>query len=140
MLPPWYRPGRPNSAKNTRSWRASERGYHSGVAATATQTDTSKELDRPVPWNVVLLNDDDHSFEDVIAMLTALFGYPQEKGFQIAERVDREGRAVCFTTHKEHAELKREQVISYIHEGTGAMSAIIEPAEFGDEDDLNPPD
>ena len=38
------------------------------------------------PYNVVLLDDDDHSYDYVIEMLGALFAYPEEKGFQLAEQ------------------------------------------------------
>lgn len=95
----------------------------------------------PVPWNVVLLDDDAHSYEYVIAMVQELFACSIEKGFLIASAVDSQGRAVCLTTHKEHAELKRDQILAFgkdplIAGCKGSMSAIIEPAEFGgDEDD-----
>ena len=35
----------------------------------------------------ILLDDDAHTFEYVIAMLQTLFGYPREKGFQMAMEV-----------------------------------------------------
>lgn len=90
-------------------------------------------------WNVVLLNDDDHSYEYVIKMVQQLFHHPLEKAFIIAQTVDTAGRAVCLTTHKEHAELKRDQVHAFgpdrlIASCKGAMSAVIEPAE-GEGDD-----
>lgn len=89
------------------------------------------------PYHVVLLNDDDHSYEYVIEMLRALFGHPEEKGFQLAEQVDKIGRAIVLTTHKEKAELKRDQIHAYgrdfrMAESKGSMSAIIEPAEGGE--------
>src|SRR3954453_12188058 len=89
------------------------------------------------PYHVVLLDDDDHSYEYVIEMLRCLFGYPDERGFQIAGEVDVAGRAVVVTTHKELAELKRDQIRGYgvdirVATCAGSMSAIIEPAEAGD--------
>ena len=41
---------------------------------------------------MILWNDDDHTYEYVIAMLMELFGYPPEKGFQMAKEVDTQGR------------------------------------------------
>jgi ATP-dependent Clp protease adaptor protein ClpS len=105
------------------------------VASTQTQTKPEIDTDQPVPWNVVLLNDDDHDFDYVIRMVQELFGHTKHKAELIAKTVDREKRAVCLTTHKEHAELKRDQIHAYGHERLGPMSAIIEPAEFGGEDD-----
>lgn len=86
------------------------------------------------PYHVVLLDDDDHTFEYVIEMLHVLFGYPAEKGMTIAQEVDRTGRAVVFTTHRELAELKRDQIHAYgtdlrVATCAGSMSALIEPAE-----------
>jgi ATP-dependent Clp protease adaptor protein ClpS len=85
------------------------------------------------PYNVILLNDDDHSFEYVIAMLQQLFGYPAEKGFQMAYKVHTEGRVIVCTTSLERAELKRDQIHAFgpdpfIPRCQGSMSATIEPA------------
>ena len=83
-------------------------------------------------YHVILWDDDDHSYEYVIMMMRKLFGHPIEQGFKIAEQVDRGGRAVCLTTTREHAELKRDQIHSFGKDGLiercqGAMSATIEP-------------
>lgn len=86
------------------------------------------------PYHVVLLDDDDHTFEYVIAMLQSLFGYPPEKGFQFADEVNNAGRSIVCTTSKERAELKQEQIHAFgpdkrLERSQGSMSAIIEPAE-----------
>ena len=88
---------------------------------------------RQPPYNVILLNDDDHSYQYVVVMLQQLFGYPVEKGFQMAEEVDKTGRVILLTTTKEHAELKRDQIHAFgpdplIERCKGSMSAVIEPA------------
>jgi len=88
---------------------------------------------RQPPYHVILLNDDDHSYEYVIRMLQELFGYPPEKGFQLAEEVDTSGRVIVMTTAMELAELKRDQIHAYgpdplIPRCKGSMSAKIEPA------------
>ena len=82
----------------------------------------------------MLLNDDDHTYEYVITMLQELFGYPREKGFQMAKEVDTTGRVIVLTTTKEHAELKQEQIHAFgpdplsSKDCKGSMTAIIEPA------------
>jgi ATP-dependent Clp protease adaptor protein ClpS len=86
------------------------------------------------PFNVILLNDDDHTYEYVIEMLKVLFAFPEERGFQLAKEVDREGRVILMTTHKELAELKRDQIHAYgvdrqVATCKGSMSAVVEPAE-----------
>ena len=88
---------------------------------------------RQPPYNVVLLNDDDHTFQYVIAMLQELFGYPPEKGYQMACEVDTRGRVIVMTTTLELAELKRDQIHAFgpdplIPRCKGSMSATIEPA------------
>jgi ATP-dependent Clp protease adaptor protein ClpS len=85
------------------------------------------------PYNVVLLDDDDHSYEYVIHMLQSIFGYPREKGYLLALEVDTQKRVIVLTTYKELAELKRDQIHSFgadarIQRCQGSMSAVIEPA------------
>src|SRR2546423_5204308 len=72
-----------------------------------------ENVKRQPPYNVVLLDDDDHTYAYVIRMLKELFGYPEEKGFQMAKEVDTTGRVIVLTTAKEHAELKRDQIHAY---------------------------
>ena len=93
-----------------------------------------EKVRRQPPYNVVLINDDDHTYEYVIEMLKALFGHPVEKGYQLAKVVDTQGRAIVCTTSLERAELKRDQIHAYgpdreIPRCKGSMSATIEPAE-----------
>jgi len=85
------------------------------------------------PYNVLLWNDEEHTFEFVVAMLQALFGHPPTKGFQLAEEVHLRGRAIVLTTTKEHAELKRDQIHAFgkddlVDGCKGSMSATIEPS------------
>src|ERR1700712_4781742 len=65
------------------------------------------------PWNVVLVDDDQHTYDYVIEMLINLCGHSLEMGFRIARRVDQQGRAIVFTAHRELAELKREQIAGF---------------------------
>jgi ATP-dependent Clp protease adaptor protein ClpS len=86
------------------------------------------------PYNVVLLDDNDHTYEYVIEMLGKVFGYAEPKGYELAKTVDSSGRVIVITTHKEFAELKCEQITGYgadwrLERSKGAMSAVVEPAE-----------
>jgi ATP-dependent Clp protease adaptor protein ClpS len=89
---------------------------------------------RQPPYHVILLDDDDHTYQYVITMLQKLFGYSVEKGFELAKEVDSTGRAIVLTTSKEHAEFKRDQILAFgpdpysSRECAGSMTAIIEPA------------
>lgn len=91
-----------------------------------------KAKPRNVPrYNVLLWNDDDHSYDYVVGMMQKLFGFPREQGFKIAKQVDTQGKAICLTTTLEHAELKRDQIHAFgpdkgIARCKGSMSATIE--------------
>lgn len=92
-----------------------------------------QEPKRQPPYNVVLLDDDDHTYEYVIKMLVQLFGHSLEKAFEMAREVDGSGRVIVFTTAREHAELKRDQILGFgpdplLERCAGSMSAVIEPA------------
>lgn len=93
-----------------------------------------KKPKRQPRYNVILWNDDDHTYAYVMVMMQTLFGHPLEKGYEIAKEVDSRGRAIVLTTTKEHAELKRDQIHAYgkdvlIQGCLGSMFATIEPME-----------
>lgn len=96
---------------------------------------SEEEKTRHMPmYNVVLLDDDDHTYDYVIHMLRRLFGFTVEKAFLMAREVDTEGRVIVATLAREHAELKVEQIHAFgpdplIPRCKGSMSAIIEPVE-----------
>ena len=96
------------------------------------EDETSDQL-QPL-YHVILLNDDDHSYEYVIIMLQQLFGHPPELGYQMAKEVDSTGRVIVDTTSRERAELKQEQIHAFgpdplsSRDCKGSMSAVIEPA------------
>ena len=99
-----------------------------------TQPTSSTATRRQPRFSVILWDDDDHTYQYVVDMMKRLFGHDTVRGFEIAESVDLEGRAVCLTTTLEHAELKRDQIHAFGRDGTilnckGSMSASIEPAE-----------
>ena len=96
--------------------------------------DPRRKPKRQPPYHVVLIDDDDHTYHYVIGMLKALFGFPQEKGYQLAREVDTTGRVIVLTTTMEHAELKRDQIHAYgkdpiMAKCNGSMTATLEAAE-----------
>ncbi|MCI0335087.1 MAG: ATP-dependent Clp protease adaptor ClpS [Planctomycetes bacterium] len=85
-------------------------------------------------YNVILWDSDDHSYEYVERMLRELFGHTPEECHKMAETVNAEGKVVVLTTTKEHAELKRDQILAYGKDESdqnckGSMYATIESAE-----------
>jgi ATP-dependent Clp protease adaptor protein ClpS len=85
------------------------------------------------PFHVILLNDNDHTFDYVVEMLGRLFGHAEQRAWAMAWKVHLEGRCVVETTTRERAELKRDQIHAYgrdprVPRCAGSMSAILEPA------------
>ena len=98
------------------------------------QAAKKKKPKRQPRYNVILWDDDDHTYEYVIQMMQKLFGHPLEKGMQMAKEVDTQGKVIVLTTTQEHAELKRDQIHAYgkddlIAGCKGSMYATIEPVE-----------
>lgn len=105
------------------------------VANQSAKTDLeARKKPKPQPsYHVILLDDDEHTYEYVVGMLGKVFFYPTERAFQLASEVDTIGRAIVDTTTLERAELKREQIHSFgrdwrIPKCCGSMSAILEVA------------
>jgi ATP-dependent Clp protease adaptor protein ClpS len=85
-------------------------------------------------WQLVLLDDDFHTYDYVIEMLGAIFGYAPEKAFALARIVDTQGRVTLMTDSKERCEAKQGQIHAYgadprIPASKGSMSAIVEQME-----------
>jgi ATP-dependent Clp protease adaptor protein ClpS len=95
--------------------------------------DLVNEVTNLVPqYNVVLIDDNDHTYDYVIEMLMKLFGHNAATAYNMACTVDATGRVVVDTTHKERAEVKRDQIHSFgadwrLDRSVGSMSAEIEP-------------
>ncbi len=84
-------------------------------------------------WHVVLLDDDDHTYDYVIEMLGKVFGHAAEKALGMAKEVDSTGRVIVHTAVFEQAEFKQQQIHAYgadwrLDRSAGSMSAVLEPA------------
>jgi len=104
-----------------------------------TKTDTPPEVekksaDRLTPlYNVVLLDDDEHTYEYVIEMLQKLFLCTKVDAFRHAVEVDSAGRTVVITCELLQAEFGRDQIQAYgpdwrMPKSTRSMRALVEPA------------
>ncbi len=94
----------------------------------------TKQPERLPPYHVILVDDDDHTFDYVIGMLARVFGYTREHSLMLAAEVDSTGRVIVDTTTLERAELKRDQIHTFgrdwrVPRCCGSMTAVIEPAE-----------
>jgi len=84
-------------------------------------------------YRVVLLDDNDHTYDYVIEMLQKIFIFSLEQAYRHAEEVDRMGRTVLITCELPQAKFARDQIHAYgpdhrLVRSKGPMSAIIEPA------------
>lgn len=98
------------------------------------QVDVEQRITLAPRWHVVLLNDDDHTYEYVVEMLMKLFAKTMESAFVHACEVDATGRSILDTTSKERAELKVEQIHAFgkdprLPRCKGSMSAEMEPVD-----------
>ena len=101
---------------------------------TAPKERTRKKTRLAPRWNVILLDDDEHSYDYVVEMLGAVFGHSVETAFQMAVEVDSTGRVIVWTGSREVAELKQEQIHAHgadprIRGCKGSMTAVLEIAD-----------
>jgi len=88
-------------------------------------------------YRVVLLDDDDHTYDYVIEMLQKIFIFSMDQAYRHAEEVDTAGRTVLITCELPEAEFARDQIHAYgpdwrLPRSKGSMSAVVEPAVAGE--------
>jgi len=85
-------------------------------------------------YHVIILNDEEHTFEYVIEMLQAVFKIPYATAFAHTMEADSTGSSIVLTTNLEEAEQKRDQVHAYgpdwrMPNSRGSVAALVEPAQ-----------
>ena len=106
---------------------------HTATATPVTKPRLDRKPKKQPLYHVILRDDDDHTYEYVIGMLRKLFGFSEERAYELACEVDNSGDVILDTTTLERAELKRDQIHSFgrdwrIARCCGSMTSIIEPA------------
>ena len=101
------------------------------TAEPSTKIDLEREHGRL--FHVVLLDDDEHTYDYVIEMLTKLFLFSTHVAFEHAVEVDTTGRTIVITCERPEAEFARDQIHGYgadprMPKSKGPMSAVIIPA------------
>jgi ATP-dependent Clp protease adaptor protein ClpS len=84
-------------------------------------------------YHVILLNDEDHTYDYVVEMLEKVFGMSETRAFSHAVEVDTKGVTILITCELEKAEQKRDQIHAYgpdwrLARSLGSMAAVVEPA------------
>ncbi len=95
--------------------------------------ETSQAEDIAPLYRVVLLDDNDHTYDYVIEMLQKILIFSLDQAYRHAEEVDRCGRTTLITCERPAAEFARDQIRAYgpdwrLDRSKGSMSAEIEPA------------
>jgi ATP-dependent Clp protease adaptor protein ClpS len=98
------------------------------------ETETIEREELVPLYRVVLLDDNDHTYDYVIEMLQTIFIFSLEQAYRHAEEVDMRGRTVLITCELPQAEFARDQIHAFgpdwrLPRSKGSMSAVIEPAE-----------
>jgi ATP-dependent Clp protease adaptor protein ClpS len=107
------------------------------LVTTKPKSDAKTRTRRVPPYNVILENDDHHSFQFVVEVLIKALGYTLERSFQLTHEADSTGRAVVWTGPKEVAELKADQIRTFPEirasdgKNLGPLGCTIEPAPGG---------
>src|SRR3954466_3211312 len=96
-------------------------------------TGVQQQNQQPPLYRVVLLDDDDHTYDYVIEMLQKIFIFSAEQALRHAQEVDAAGRTALITCELPEAEFGRDQIHAYgrdwrMPKSQGSMSAIVEPA------------
>jgi ATP-dependent Clp protease adaptor protein ClpS len=84
-------------------------------------------------YHVILLNDDDHTYDYVVEMLQKIFRFSAARAFSHAVDVDTRGATILASYALEEAERKRDLIHSYgpdwrLERSLGSMAALVEPA------------
>jgi|SRR5579884_2232313 len=85
-------------------------------------------------YHVIILNDDEHSFEYVIEMLQAVFSFPYATALAHTMEADSTGSSIVWTCALREAENKRDQIHAYgpdwrMPNSRGSVAALVEPAD-----------
>jgi ATP-dependent Clp protease adaptor protein ClpS len=104
------------------------------MATIASPGTKQENLNQQAPvYNVVLLDDAEHTYDYVVEMLQKLFALSMEDAWNHAVEVDNTGRTIVITCELPAAEFGRDQIHAFgadrrMPNSKGSMSAIVEPS------------
>ncbi len=98
----------------------------------APETESGGRSDLESHWQVVLIDDDDHTYDYITEMLMDVFGHPPELAYRMACEVNIIKRVIVHVSSKTEAEQGCHRICSYgpdprLSRSQGSMSAHIEP-------------
>jgi ATP-dependent Clp protease adaptor protein ClpS len=98
-----------------------------------TEIEQSSKDELAKRYHVIILNDEEHTFDYVIEMLNAIFGFSQATAMAHAMEAHTTGSSIVITTSLEEAERKRDLIHAYgpdwrMPQSRGPVTALVEPA------------
>jgi len=84
-------------------------------------------------YHVIILNDEDHTFEYVVEMLQVVVGLSSSHALACTLEADSTGSSIVCTCALEEAENKRDKIHAYgpdwrLPHSRGSVAALVEPA------------
>lgn len=105
------------------------------MSASDTQSEVLTDVRTKVQrnWKVVLLNDEEHSYDYVVMMLVAVCAMSREQAFRCAVEVDLTGRTIVFFGGQEDCAKISAKINNYgadhrLVKSRGSMRSSVEPA------------
>jgi ATP-dependent Clp protease adaptor protein ClpS len=106
------------------------------MAATSVDTENEQKTRDTLEklYHVIILNDDEHTFDYVIEMLQAVFGFSFPTALAHTMEADATGSSIVHTCGLEEAERKRDHIHAYgpdwrMPNSRGSVVALVEPAQ-----------
>ena len=98
-----------------------------------TENVTDQRRERAKLYHVIMLNDDEHTFEYVVEMLQKIFRFDYAQAMAHTMEADTTGSSILMTCGLEEAERKRDQIHAYgpdwrLPHSKGSVVALVEPA------------
>ena len=105
----------------------------SDTAVTHPDTEDATDERREKLYHVIMLNDDEHTYDYVIEMLQQVFGFAYATAVHHTMEADQTGSTILITCELQKAELKRDQIHAYgpdwrLPHSRGSVAALVEPA------------
>ena len=103
------------------------------TATVEPEIENIEDAEREKLYHVIILNDEEHSYEYVIEMLQNIFAFSYSTAMAHTLEADQTGSSIVLTCGLEEAERKRDQIHAYgpdwrMPNSRGAVTALVEPA------------
>ena len=98
------------------------------------EIEQESDVEKEKLYHVIILNDDEHTYQYVVEMLQRVFGLSLDAAMAHTVEADTTGSSIVMTGELKEAERKRDQVHAFgpdwrLPHSRGSVTALIEPAE-----------